>query len=104
MRTRCTSSRILTLLLFPPARGGCHLNDKVFREHWVKALKANGREGVTFHHLRHFNGTTFSQIGGTVKETMARLGHQSVGAAMIYQNNADQRQRELAANLSDLIV
>ncbi len=74
--------------------------DKVFREHFIAALKIIGRECVTFHHhLHHFQGAMFSQVDGTTRETMARLGHQTVGAAMIYQNDADQRQRELAARL-----
>jgi integrase len=89
--------------LFAAARGGCHLNDKVFREFFVESAKSIGRQGLTFHHLRHWQGTMFAQVGGTVKETMVRLGHSTVGAAMIYQNAADERQKELAAKLSALI-
>ena len=44
-------------LLFPPARGGCHLSDKVVRDALALALKAVNREGVRIHDLRHFAGT-----------------------------------------------
>ena len=61
-------------LLFPPARGGCHLNDKVFRDYLAPALKSIGREGVRVHDLRHFTGTQVARVGNLV-ETMAHLGH-----------------------------
>ena len=40
--------------MFAPARGGCHLNDKVFRDYLAPALKSIGREEVRVHDLRHF--------------------------------------------------
>jgi integrase len=43
--------------LFPAAKGGCHLNDRVFLDYFTPALKALGREGVRVHDLRHFAGT-----------------------------------------------
>lgn len=36
-------------LLFPASRGGCHLDDKMFRTHFSRALKTVGREGVRVH-------------------------------------------------------
>jgi len=89
--------------LFTPARGGCHLNDKVFADSYYKpALKDIGREGVTIHMLRHFGGTMSARVGGTVAETMRRLGHSTVKASMAYQQAVDERDVEIAAALSRL--
>lgn len=90
-------------LLFPAARGGCHLNDTVFaKSHFRPALAGIGREGVHLHDLRHFAGTMTSRVGGTVAETMRRLGHSTVSASMAYQAAVDQRDVEIAAALSRL--
>jgi integrase len=59
--------------LFPPARGGCHLNDKTFRHYWMPALAAIGRDGVRMHDMRHFAGTQAARVGNLV-ETMGRSG------------------------------
>ena len=88
-------------LLFSPAHDGCHLNDKVFREHFLSALKAVGREGVTVHDLRHFAGTQTARVGNLV-ETMGRLGHSSVGASLVYQQVAVGRDAAVAEALSEL--
>jgi integrase len=71
-------------LLFPPDRGGCHLNDKVFREsYYAKALKVIGREDAVFHDLRRFAGTMVAQVGN-LPETMAWLGHSTPNASLRY--------------------
>ena len=42
-------------LLFEPARGGCHLNDRVFnKDIFQKAAKDVGREDLSAHDLRRF--------------------------------------------------
>ena len=66
------------------------------------ALTAIGREGVRVHDLRHFAGTMTARVGGTVAETMRRLGHSTVGASMTYQAAVDQRDVEIAERLSRL--
>jgi integrase len=88
--------------LFAPANGGCHLNDQVFREQFNAALKVIGREGVRVHDLRHFAGTMTALTGATLAETMARLGHSTPKAAMLYQQVASGRAEEIAAGLSRL--
>jgi integrase len=89
-------------LLFAPANGGCHLNDQVFREQFNAALTIIGREGVRVHDLRHFAGTMTALTGATLAETMARLGHSTPKAAMLYQQVASGRAEEIAAGLSRL--
>jgi integrase len=45
-----------------------------------------GAEGLHVHDLRH-TGNTFAASGGAgIKDLMARMGHNSERAAMIYQN------------------
>lgn len=94
-------------LLFPPARGGCHLRDRVFRESYFDpALAEIGRDGQNqpkpaIHDLRHFAGTQTARVGNLV-ETMARLGHKTVQASLIYQAIASGRDAAVAAALSEL--
>lgn len=88
-------------LLFPPARGGCHMNDKVFRDYLNPALEKIGRPGASVHDLRHFTGTSTARVGN-LRETMDRLGHSTVGASIIYQSIASGRDAAVAEALSQL--
>ena len=95
-------------LLFVPVRGGCHLNDKAFRDsYFIPALTEIGRDDVrkprpTIHDLRHFAGTQTARVGNLV-ETMARLGHSTVRASLIYQQAVSGRDAEVAEALSKLV-
>lgn len=86
--------------LFPPARG-CHLNDRVFRDYLAPALKAIGRDDLRIHDLRHFAGTQAARVGN-LPETMARLGHSTAKASLIYQGIASGRDVAVAEALSSL--
>ena len=87
-------------LLFAPARGGCHLNDRVFnKDVFKKAAKDVGREDLSAHNLRRFAGSKNAQVA-TLTENMARLGHKTVGAALRLQHSQDGRDAIVAANLS----
>jgi len=88
-------------LLFAPARGGCHLNDKVFRDYLAPALKSIGREEVRVHDLRHFCGTQTARVA-SLAESMERLGHSTVSASLLYQSAASGRAVEVAEALSKL--
>ena len=79
----------------PPERPG-------FREQFNAALTEIGREGVRVHDLRHYAGTMAALAGATLAETMARLGHITPKAAMLYQQVASGRAEEIAAGLSRL--
>jgi integrase len=90
-------------LLFPGTLGGStHTDSEVFRRMFNVALASIGREGVRVHDLRHFAGTMTAQVGGTLAETMRRLGHSTVSASMTYQAALDQRDVKIAAALSEL--
>ena len=55
---------------------------------WRCAAEAAGLGDVHFHDLRH-TGNTFAAASGVgIKDLMARLGHDSERAAMIYQHEA----------------
>ncbi|OBI81842.1 tyrosine-type recombinase/integrase [Mycolicibacterium elephantis] len=89
--------------LFVPVRGGCHLDNKTFADSYLKpALKSIGRESATHHHLRHFAGTMTARVGGSISETMARLGHSTSRASLMYQAAVSERQAVIAQALSTL--
>ena len=55
---------------------------------WPSAVRSIGAEGLHFHDLRH-TGNTFASSGGAgIKDLMARMGHDSERAALIYQHEA----------------
>ena len=55
---------------------------------WPHAVRSVGAEGLHFHDLRH-TGNTFAAAGGTgIRDLMARMGHDSERAALIYQHRA----------------
>jgi integrase len=51
---------------------------------------------------RHTGGTLAAATGATLKELMARLGHSSTRAALIYQHASRDRDQAIAAALGDL--
>ena len=67
---------------------------------WVPATRAVGLHGLRFHDLRHAAGTLAARTGATTKELMARLGHASPRAAMIYQHATEDRDRLIADRLA----
>ncbi len=69
---------------------------------WLPATKAAGLAGLRFHDLRHTAGTLAARTGATTKELMARLGHSSARASMIYQHAAEDRDRRIAEGLDEM--
>jgi len=69
---------------------------------WRPATKRAGLAGLRFHDLRHTAGTLAAQTGATTKELMARLGHASPRAALIYQHASEDRDRLIADRLADM--
>lgn len=58
--------------------------------------------GVYLHDLRHTGGIHTAYTGATTKELMARLGHSSPRAALIYQHAAQERYKAIADALGKL--
>jgi hypothetical protein len=70
---------------------------------WVPATEAAGVPGLRFHDLRHTAGTLAARTGATAKELMARLGHSSSQASMIYEHAAADRDRLIAEGLDAMV-
>jgi len=89
-------------LLFPASRGGCHLNDRVFRDYLDPALaKAGIKDDMRVHDLKHYAGTQTARVA-SLAETMSRLGHRTVKTSLVYQSVVSGRDAEIAAALSEL--
>ncbi|MQA26093.1 MAG: tyrosine-type recombinase/integrase [Micromonosporaceae bacterium] len=91
--------------LFIGAQGGIPRR-RNFNRVWKKALKEAGIPddmGLHLHDLRHTGSTWSAQSGATLKELMARIGHSSTRAAMIYQHANRERDQAIAAALDVLI-
>jgi len=57
---------------------------------------------VHFHDLRHTGNTLTAAAGANLRELMARMGHSSTRAALIYLHAPDERQRKIADALGEL--
>ena len=79
----------------PLSRGG-------FRSTWVKAREHAGLPDFRFHDLRHTGNTLAATTGASTKELMARMGHASMRAALIYQHATAERDQGIAEALSRL--
>jgi integrase len=73
-----------------------------FRTTWVKARERAGLPDFRFHDLRHTGNTLAAATGASTKELMARMGHASMRAALIYQHATVDRDKAIAAALSRL--
>ena len=78
--------------VFVGPKGGM-LRRNNFNPIWRKACVAAGVPDAHFHDLRHTGGTLAATTGATIKELMARLGHSSPRAAMIYQYATQGRDK-----------
>jgi len=81
---------------------GARLRRSNFGRIWVKACAKAGAPGVHFHDLRHTGGTLAAATVASLKELMARLGHSSTRAALIYQHASRDRDQAIAMALGDL--
>jgi len=87
-------------LLFPAGDGQSPLNDSVLRTAHDKGKAAIGVPGLTVHGLRHTSATLAAQLGATLAELQARIGHSTPNMAMRYQHVAAERDAQLAARIS----
>lgn len=88
-----------------PSAGGPPLERSNFRSRvWAPATITVGLDGLRFHDLRHAAGTLAARTGATTKELMARLGHASPRASMVYQHAAHDRDRLIAERLDAMVA
>lgn len=71
---------------------------------WLPATRSSRLRGLRFHDLRHTAGTLAARTGATTRELMARLGHSSANAALIYQHASADRDRSIADRLSAMFL
>ena len=87
-------------LVFPGAKGGPLRRSNFDKmSAWAQAVRSIGAEGLHVHDLRH-TGNTFAASGGAgIKDLMARMGHDSERAAMIYQHEARGADQIITATI-----
>lgn len=69
---------------------------------WRRAAERLGLPKYHLHDIRHSSLTTAAQAGATTRELMARAGHRTSAAAMIYQHVAEERNAVLADRMDAL--
>lgn len=90
-------------LLFPAAGDPTkHLAPATLYKVFYKAREEAGRPDLRFHDLRHTGAVLAASTGATLAELMARLGHSTAGAALRYQHASKNRDKVIAAALSNL--
>lgn len=55
--------------------------------------------GLHFHDLRHTGNTLAATSGVSTRDLMARMGHDSINAAIIYQHATREADRTIASSL-----
>lgn len=70
---------------------------------WHAATKRVGMSGFRIHDLRHTGNTLAAATGASTKELMARMGHASPRAALIYQHATRERDVVIAKALDGMI-
>ncbi|HZT66892.1 MAG TPA: site-specific integrase [Acidimicrobiales bacterium] len=84
---------------------GTPLRRATLSKQWREACAAVGLERIRVHDLRHHAATAMARMPGiTTKELMARIGHASPRAALIYQHATEERDRTIAAFLDGEIA
>ncbi|MGW3234123.1 tyrosine-type recombinase/integrase [Streptomyces olivaceus] len=90
-------------LLFVGEKGAAFRRTSFGRK-WRRARETAGLpDGFRFYDLRHTGHTLSTRSGATLRDTMVRAGQSSEKAALIYQHSDEDRQREVAAGLDDLV-
>jgi integrase len=70
----------------------------------AKVREAGLPAGFHFHDLRHTGNHLASKSGASTRELMHRMGHGSMRAALIYQHKTDERAREIAVRLNEVVA
>jgi integrase len=73
-----------------------------WRSVWLLARVKAGLPHFRFHDLRHTGNTLAAATGASTKELMARMGHASMRAALIYQHATADRDAAIAVALSGI--
>ena len=66
---------------------------------WKEAVSKLGLDGLRFHDLRHTGNVLAARSGVSTRDLMARMGHDSMQAAIIYQHASAEADARIAASL-----
>ena len=88
-------------LVFASSTGSPLAHSNFRNRVWLPALAAIGLEGIHLHDLRHTGNQLTANAGANPRELMARMGHDSERAALIYLHSTAERQRALADAVGD---
>jgi integrase len=72
------------------------------RVRWTTVVAGLGTKGVHFHDLRHAGNVWAAQTKVSTRDLMARMGHDDMRAALIYQRATQEAADRIAEGLSDL--
>lgn len=89
-------------LVFTGPNGALLRRSNFRRRIWLPALTRAGIPEIHFHDLRHTGNVLTASAGASLRELMARMGHASARAALVYLHDTEDRQRAIAATVSDL--
>lgn len=70
---------------------------------WKAAVEKIGKPGLHFHDLRHTGNTLAARTGASTRDLMARMGHDSSQAALIYQHVTTEADRAIAKALDEAV-
>jgi hypothetical protein len=70
---------------------------------WRRATESAGLTGFHFHDLRHAGNHISTATGASLRELMGRMGHGTTRAALIYQHRTTERDRLIAAAMSEIV-
>ncbi|MFD0856550.1 tyrosine-type recombinase/integrase, partial [Actinomadura adrarensis] len=70
---------------------------------WKHVVEALGVPNLHFHDLRHTGNTLAADSGVSLRNLMARMGHDNERAALIYQHRSSTADRMIADNLDALV-
>lgn len=71
---------------------------------WAESVKAVGVPGLHFHDLRHTGNTLASRApGANLRDIMARMGHDSPRAALIYQHTSSEADQGIASAMDKAV-
>jgi len=92
-------------MLFTGAKGAPLRRSNFQRAaNWSSHVAAVGLPGFHFHDLRHTGNTMASLSGASLRDLMARMGHDNLRAALIYQHTVNGRDQAIADALSTQIA
>ena len=70
---------------------------------WPQAVASLGMPGLHFHDLRHAGNQFAANSGAALRDLMARMGHDSERAAMIYQHQAQGADQAITSAIEGQI-